>query len=74
MLRYNVNNKYSTTMKKVDEIIDRLTKKEITLEQAKQQVLDLFYVSNCSDLEKILIDSSLTMLETIDLLSSKNCY
>ena len=60
-------------MKKIDEIIGKLTIKEITLEQAKQQVLDLFDVSNCSDLEKILIDNALTMLETIDLLSSKNC-
>jgi hypothetical protein len=59
-------------MGKIDEIIGKLTIKEITLEQAKQQVSDLFDVSNCSDLEKILIDSSLKMLETIDLLASKN--
>ena len=60
-------------MKKIDEIVGKLTLKEITLEQAKQQVLDLFDVSNSSDLDKVLMETNMVLLETMDLLASKNC-
>ena len=60
-------------MKKIDEIVAKLTLKEITLEQAKQQVLDLFDVSNSSDLDKVLMETNMVLLETMDLLASKNC-
>ena len=60
-------------MEKIDEIVGKLTLKEITLEQAKQQVLVLFDVSNSSDLDKVLMETNMVLLETMDLLASKNC-
>lgn len=53
----------------IDSIIAKLTAKEITLEQAKQEVLNLFDVSNNSELQNELRRGNIVMLETIDLLT-----
>jgi len=57
----NVNNKYSTTMKKIDKIFDDLHYELITEKQAKQQVLDLFSVSNSAS-GIIEIDTKIQLL------------
>ena len=59
-------------MKKIDEITGKLRSKQLTLEQAKQQVSDLFDVSNSSDLAKELLNGCIVILETIDLINN-NC-
>jgi hypothetical protein len=58
-------------MENVDKIISQLTKRETTLEDAKQQLTNLFNVSEGSELEKDIMKANMIMLETIELLSRK---
>ena len=44
-----VENKYSTIMKEINEVFDKLKNSEITIDEAQKQVLDLFAVMGCCD-------------------------